>query len=316
MRKYIAQHIFNLILWSYTSGGIACRLRRFLIPIRRFWVHAAHDPEIRYKFFGKMVALNLSHDLPINRMIAPQYATNLIDISTILLTKYPSLRCIDIGANIGDSAIIIDAHASCPILCIEGEDKYFSLLQRNTSNINNVIPVKSFLYAYQGELEGRFQIRHGTANFLTDSDHPSSIAVETLEHIIERHPEFEQSKLLKIDTDGMDTLILKSALKWIQQAKPAIFTEYDPTLLALYDKDYRSIFRELAALGYSIAIVYSNYGDYLFTVNLSWDELLDDLHAIIAMRRTNLVYFDFCFFHTEDIDIVSKLRMQYHSVRT
>lgn len=313
MRTFLAQCILDLIIWSYTSGKVARWLRRIFIPLRRFWVRVANDPEVRYEFFGRIVVLNLSHDLPINRTIAPQYATNLIDISILLQSKYPSLRCIDIGANIGDSAIIIDAHAPCPILCIEGEERYFSFLHRNTNEIKNIVPVKSFLYTYQGELEGRFQIRHGTANFLTESEELYSIPVETLENILKEHPEFEGSKLLKIDTDGMDTLILKSAMKWIERSKPVVFTEYDPSLLTLYDKDYQSIFRELSEVGYSAAVVYSNYGDYLLTADLSWNNFLDDLHALITMQRTNLVYFDFCFFHEEDADIASQLRLQYLS---
>jgi hypothetical protein len=48
--------------------------------------------------------------------------------------------------------------------------------------------------------------------------------------VLLRKPILVNSKMLKIDTDGFDTLILKSAVDFLKRAKPIIFFEYDPFL--------------------------------------------------------------------------------------
>jgi hypothetical protein len=49
-----------------------------------------------------------------------------------------------------------------------------------------------------------------------------------LEKIVEAFPNFYRSKLIKIDTDGMDCSIIESSTGYLIENHLIIFFEYDP----------------------------------------------------------------------------------------
>jgi FkbM family methyltransferase len=64
---------------------------------------------------------------------------------------------IDIGANVGDSVAIVREQSDYPILCIEGNETYFQILEENLRRgaYASVMAVNVFVATYTGELIGR-----------------------------------------------------------------------------------------------------------------------------------------------------------------
>lgn len=135
--KMVSQRLLNSIL-NTPSRGISNRIKLAILnKLRKKLVHKV-DPLVRYRLCGNDILLPLSHGLPYFRKAFPEYSTNVARIAGIVKGKYNDLTFIDIGANIGDTLTILRGVAHFPILCIECEDRYFEILQKNSSNYSDI----------------------------------------------------------------------------------------------------------------------------------------------------------------------------------
>jgi FkbM family methyltransferase len=185
-----------------------------------------YDPLIQYKIDDRTLHLPMSHALPIVMNAHPYYSRNLARIASCIQDKYPDLTIIDIGANIGDSVFMLRNSVSCPILCIEGDPRFFEILRMNTTSFENVSIEQAFVGNDEGEINKQLVIVSGTAHFETSTNKTTKF--RKLTSILADHPKFLKAKILKIDTDGFDLSIVRGAIDFIQTAKPIIFFEYDP----------------------------------------------------------------------------------------
>ncbi|MFM5943898.1 MAG: FkbM family methyltransferase, partial [Dolichospermum sp.] len=137
---------------------------------------------------------------------------------------------IDIGANVGDTAALIQEFQPIPTLCIEGNPEYFSFLERNAQIIGNI----EIAYCFIGEDGETVDLKkivsqNGTTsinNALGKSGENISI-MQSLGSVIEEFSSFKNSKILKIDTDGLDLEIIRMSQDVIGNLKPVVYFEYD-----------------------------------------------------------------------------------------
>jgi FkbM family methyltransferase len=212
---------------------------------------------------------------------------------------------IDVGANVGDTAAIVRSVVEIPILCIDGDDRYFSLLELNFRQWPGVELERAFVAAQSGVIQGRLASDYGSGHIVRDVG--SVTTVRTLQNIISKHPKFSSAKLLKIDTDGFDTLIIRGAMDFLSTEKPAIFFEYDPHYFKQHDPLGFSIFEDLRGIGYQSALFFENTGELLARVSLGDVELLSDLNRFCS-NRFGKRYFDVFVAHSVDADILDGVR--------
>jgi len=279
------------------------RLRLAVWLLLKWWrrrLSRLGDPLVRYRLGGTDLLIPVSHELPEHRAAYPQYSANLGRIGRLVSQKYDGLVCVDIGANVGDSLAILREQASFPILCVEGNPRYFELLRRNVSRD------VALDQAYVGNTSGSVTVdvieSSGTAR-LVEVREGTKVQMSTLADVLARHPQFARPKLLKIDTDGMDSLILLGAAEMLADVRPVVFFEFDPDS-SIGDGD---LFATLRAAGYERVIVYENTGEYLLTATLDDLPLLADLTAFYSGRRSAR-YADMCVFHGEDRDLCAAIR--------
>jgi FkbM family methyltransferase len=277
--------------------------RIFLTIIQK--ISKFHDPLINYQLNGHKIKLPLSHALPIVLKNHPNYSKNLARVASCVHDKYPDLVIIDIGANIGDSVFMIGEKVSCPILCIEGDPKFFQILQINTSTCENVSIQNVFIGDVDAIENKELVIVSGTAHFEDSAN--KSTAFRKLSSLLKEEPKFANSKLLKIDTDGYDLSIIRGSVDFIQAVKPVLFFEYDPFFLAKQNDDGISIFSLLHSLGYDSIAIYDNVGRYLISLSLTATNQIADLHGYLLNRQGDY-YYDICVVHQEDIEILQQLR--------
>jgi hypothetical protein len=158
-----------------------------------------------------------------------------------------------------------------------------------------------------GERHGSLTVERGTASFQAGSDSPS-ISFERLESVLARHPRFQSAKVLKLDTDGMDGRIITGALHWIEKARPVLFWEHDIGLDAAADGPALSVFRHLLDIGYRIALMFDNRGDYIETLCLDAEQQLADLSDYLPGGEKHYGYCDICAFHADDVELGSRVR--------
>lgn len=309
-KSFVAQALFNLILYSHRGKGsnlfwkINARILRFLATIL---VSLLRDPVVSYRLEESRLLLPLSHNLPIIKKCHPYYSTNVGRIASILKGKYPDLSLIDIGANIGDTVAILRSKSTFPILCIDGDKCFFSILSENARAWPDVHLVNSFVGDSTGNFSGRLEILGGTGRLVEDHNSSQNLEMRKLSDIVRANPGFAKAKMIKVDTDGFDCKILKSELALLAELKPVIFFEYDPYFFEKSEDDGYQIFHDLKNIGYNAALVFENTGEYLLHVHLNNDLLLEDIHHFYSGWAGSR-YCDICVFHEVDLDVFRQAR--------
>jgi FkbM family methyltransferase len=241
------------------------------------------------------------------------YDTALGQVAKVLKAKYPSLKAIDIGANVGDTAALIRESAEIPILCIEGDPKLFPILTENVTCLGQDVAIE---YSFVGPDGTRVNLSSAddvgrNARLVEAIEAQGSVKMRSLQTILADHPEFESAKLLKTDTEGFDFEIIRQSLEFIQVAKPVIFFEYGPHFRPDEPNAGLETIQALIDVGYSDFIYYDNFGNFLLHTDSKHRSIHIDLDSYLASNRRHGVavhYFDICALHREDSDLVPEIR--------
>ena len=122
---------FVQALFDYACTGVRRGRRKSLYWRLLHWLSRAagvRDWLVTFEIDGYLLYLPLSHRLPQHRLATPGYSSNLGRLAQIVQSKYPDLTLVDVGANVGDSVAIVRRRIHCPILCVEGEERFASIL--------------------------------------------------------------------------------------------------------------------------------------------------------------------------------------------
>jgi FkbM family methyltransferase len=298
------QWLLNAIARTPTEG-LANRIRwRVLLRLRRLRLRFS-DPEVEFRLCGKTLRLPLSHELPVYKRSLPQYSLNLGRIASDVAHKYADLTMIDIGANVGDSASIVRASCGIPILCIEGEQRFFRYLAANAEALGDVELEPAFMGA-RGDKAVGVEIQRGTARVVLGSESIPQMPMRTLSEVLQSHPRFSNAKLWKIDAEGFDCKIIACESKLIARVRPVIFFEYQPLLSQQAGYESFRVFSNLVSMGYRTLMVYEAVGHYLLSFDVREVELLEDIHHYYGTTLGG--YCDLVAFHAEDTDIAEAAR--------
>jgi len=218
-------------------------------------------------------------------------------------SKYPGLRVIDVGANLGDTAAVIKSYADVPIICIEGDEHSYVLLEHNTRAFKEVTCIQAFLGA-RGETSQVVVEKEGWNTTLVPSNGEGrELSFVTLDSLLAATTASKNCKLLKIDTEGFDGAIIRGASTLIEQTKPVTLFEYNRNCMGRIGEDGLSTFRLLEAMGYRAVMFYESTGRFMLSTTLSSHDLIDQLHEYVDGYNASMGYMDVCVFHTEDDDL-------------
>jgi FkbM family methyltransferase len=262
------------------------------------------DPVVESKIGNYYLKHSYSHKLPFYLRDFPEYGIKMVNIANEVLIKYKDLKIIDVGANIGDSVALIKSVINVPILCIDGDEIFFSLLKENTRQFNNVVLEKVMLSDHKKMVNVNFHGLGGTSHI---EENGKLSDFETLDLVLKRNKEFMHSRFIKVDTDGYDGYVLGGAEKYLSAVKPVIFFEYDPYFLNIAKYKPMDIFKLLIHYGYIYALIYDNTGKYICNLKLNNHKLLLDLTTKID-NNNGQNYYDICVFCEADKDLFEKLR--------
>ncbi len=309
-----APHIFDQwlldVLLSTPAGGPVGKGTYMALRALRQLRLTLSDPVVTFPLGSCRLCLPLSHELPFYKKRFPEYALNLGRVSLHVCQKYPDLTMIDVGANVGDSVAVTRMFSEHPILCIEGEPRFFKLLAENTRNLRDIELEQTFIGAAGDHVtgihreRGNAQVRLGPA--------PSQATICTLSEALVRHPRFVAAKLLKLDAEGFDCKIIAAEAEFLRRNKPILFFEYFPQSCETAGQEPFAVFRHLRDLGYFTLLIYQNFGEYFMSLSLDqMDSLLDLHHFLVDLQG----FCDVVAFHREDLDIAADVRRSERSRR-
>jgi len=252
-----------------------------------------------------------------------RYDTALGYIAQVIFQKYPQASAIDIGANVGDSSALIQTYQDVPTLCIEGNPEFLEFLYYNAAVLGNIEIEESFVGA-DGEIAnfGSMKSHGGTASIVNaiDSEGLFLTELKSLEKILQEHPAFQNSKLLKIDTDGLDFSIIQKSISVISALKPVLYFEYDISFRPDGRDESLSALKSLFESGYKNFLVYDNYGNYLLSLSSQDYDKFIDLNTYLFSNRftsgmTAVYYLDVCAFAEEDTDLFEQIRQMERQIK-
>jgi FkbM family methyltransferase len=256
---------------------------------------------VRRQLYGREVLLPRSHAIVYNLAHFPYYNSNLQRI----VRQYQSLRpedfsILDVGANIGDTLLMLRQVSDRKIHCFEGDPFYYRLLEKNSAGIDRCYLHQVMLSDKPGATKVKSNRNLGTSTFTSDSGSGTMTAFTTIDEFFSGHSSVEPFGIIKTDTDGYDLKILRGAAETIRRSHPVLFLEYDRSLFEKNGDDGLQFLGFLESLGYDGLLVYDNFGKLLCISSLRDRLTVRALHAYIRERQTTIPFYDLAVFPAGD----------------
>ena len=213
-------------------------------------------------------------------------------LAASLGTSNKELGIIDVGANCGDTAALMRSHAGLPILCVEGDEKLYSLLQKNLVPVPNVTLTKCYLGEKTGPMSVKIEKAGWNNTLVPSTGSDSDVQIIRLDEL--SHPWLAKRKvgLLKVDTEGFDVPIIFGASKLLAASQPIVAFEYNRENMDAIAEPGLRIFPYLADLGYEGLLTYDSTGRYLLSTTVNEMGLLTELHEFIRPPQCGIAYLD------------------------
>lgn len=250
-----------------------------------------------------------SHRLPDYTGGDSPYGQNLVQLAALLHDDSGPVVVIDVGANIGDSALQIADATDAVVICVEADPYYLEYLAANTAGDDRFEIVEALLVpSASDEDASRKAVRiGGTTRFVSAQDDGDSSPAITPTMLRQAHPRTERLRLVKSDTDGYDVAIVPAVVREWSERAPVVFFEYDPAITRQAGLDPDQVWRDLGELGYRDVAIWGNGGHPLGRATVTdMPSLSADLDRT-PRERNEPTYWDVAVAHADDAVAISAL---------
>jgi FkbM family methyltransferase len=263
--------------------------------------------------YGRLMQMPAEHPLPAVLHNFPQYNRPLALAISVLSghSQSSELAVIDVGANIGETVAVIEQLTpGVSYLCIEADKDIVRICQFNHRDNPRVQTKQCFIGEHEGTLvrledDGR---ANPSTKMVDPAKHAEASDYDRLVRLDTAAGPFAKAhdglSLIKVDTEGYDFSVLRSASALLRRYKPALYFEWFPELLNGLHEEVWDGFDYLESLGYKHFVFFSSQGDYYCHLSTP-DHFM--LHSLASAARQNkaLLYFDV--FASTDETICKKL---------
>ena len=234
----------------------------------------------------------------------PDSNIQIAHLAKIVVSKYKDAVMIDTGANVGDTAAVVKSQIEIPIIAIEGDSFSFSFLKKNATQFNDIILLQAFLGEEQKQLSVTMGKDGWNNTIIPDMNSGKTIDLKTMDNLLQEENLFTKNiKLLKIDTEGFDTIILRGCRKLIEQHNPVLFFEYNGENMKSIKEDGYPTLLNLKNYGYHFIHIYDCINNLILVTTLDDDNTLKQLDKYARLDNSMIKYYDICVFHKNDSDL-------------
>jgi len=265
--------------------------------------------------FGRLeLCLPDNHLLPVYLKKYPAYDRFLPTLGALLP---PDSVVIDVGANVGDTAISMYARNSrLNFLCVEPSQVFYRFLEMNLRQLDSS-NVCTFNEAISNQSTGfKLSATNGTAKieYRSGKDERHTRALDDLISSMPSHFKEANINLLKSDTDGQDSSVILSSAKTIRAHKPIIFMECQVNNVESI-KGYLESFSFLKEAGYTEWHIFSNLGVFVKRVTdfISLENILTE-NLEVSLKTGFPRYFDLLVATNLHSDIVYEAIRQHSQI--
>lgn len=269
-----------------------------------------HKSDFYYKITGKLRNLGLllpfDHKLPIYQSQFKLYDKKLILLVDLVFKKRGGY-CVDIGANVGDTAIAIRASSDIPLICIEGDLTFYKYLKKNTQELADVKLLNAFVGGENKNITASLIKNNGTGKIISGGELDSVIHFNTLSQIsADLNIQPGEITFIKIDTDGFDFDIIIGNFDFIRKTNASLFFEYEINSEVSHQKALKTI--EILSQANFQFMVYDNFGNFMTAIQSDFLKRFYELNAFIKSSNENgggIFYADV--FATNDLELFSEV---------
>lgn len=237
----------------------------------------------------------------INYQLYPDLNIQLGRLAAAIYKKYPGMTVIDVGANVGDTIAVLKSAVEVPVIGVEGDDTSFQFLEKNVIQFSNVFIVKTFLGEKTQETKVSMDKSGWNNTIIPDAGGTQQITLKTLDEVISSGSFGKADiKLLKVDVEGFDTIVLRGAAAIIHQHKPVLFFEYNRENMIAINEHGLSTILSFREEGYRKIAFFDHKGTLVAATDLQNEEVIKYLHEYISSKHNLLGYYDICIFHEAD----------------
>jgi FkbM family methyltransferase len=249
----------------------ATRAQRLRVLARTWlpWRKLYGNRTVKRTVQGVALYMPWSHPLPDYARARASYGQNLVELAAALARRSQRaagpMRVLDVGANIGDSALQILRRIDGRVLCVEGDPYWLRYLRMNVGGDRRITVAEVLLTPGEERAEELTAVRRmGTTTFTAASGEDSVLRQMSARELKQRNPDFEALRLVKSDTDGFDPVLVPAVSGAWRESGPVLFFEFHPSLArAVGNSDPYRMWSELESLGYDRVAIWDNTGDPL-----------------------------------------------------
>ena len=242
LRKTLSTKGVQHLLWTQLRWQL----------VRRF-----DDPPCSIQAHGRWLRLPLSHELPTYLRLFPLYDLLPRRLGAFVRERYGPLKCLDVGANIGDTIACLYGGEQDLFVAVEPNPKFNRYLRENWP-VPNVKILGMVCSDQTGKQVFLVDERFGTTSF-HKSARGTPFETITVDDLVAATPDLAGLHLIKVDTDGNDFAVLAGA-KQTLLGQPAVLFECDVFGNTRYVEDCLETLAQFRAAGYESMLVYEKFG--------------------------------------------------------
>lgn len=248
-------------------GKVVWRLRQIVWRLRLMMLARLPDKPVRRSIRGVPMTLPRAHGLPYFTRPGTAYLRNLVELGRSLAASEGSVCVLDIGANVGDTALVVLDQAPGSAVCVEPDPMWHGYLATNVGAMPNVAVEHSVLVGPATEqVMGLAIRRHPVGSSIVErTEAGQGLATITTTALLEKFPQLGDVRLVKSDTDGYDITLVDAVTVTFAASRPVVFFELDPrpTHLVMPEVVIADLWDKLVERGYERAVVWDNGGSLL-----------------------------------------------------
>lgn len=241
-----------------------------------------------------------SHPLPRYWNEFPNYDRALPRLVRSLsqLARSTEFVIVDIGANVGDTAVAVLQAPASFVVAIEGNAAFLPYLRHNLADFADRSVIIDQFVGPESAQHLAVRTRNGTAKLVHADDGATPVTnMISLDKALAKAGK-SAIDLIKIDTDGFDIQIIMNSLSMLRASEIPIFFEFDPRLAEPVTGPAWTIFDVLNEAGYCFGIAYLNTGEFLRSFAMTDAEAVHELRALLGSAPSS-AYLDLLVFKDE-----------------
>ncbi len=225
-----------------------------------------------------------------------------------LVLKLGNYEFIDIGSNIGDTAINLYTSTNPPSksTLIEPSKKFRKYLRINFKKLFPNLISKIRIISLPISSSKQIHDLSYNSSTATQTSNYEKIAAISIDRLLEKENYIKSELLIKIDIDGFDWDAIISAKEIINKTKPLIF--FECVILNNYQYDGYLSSLDIILKNYQKVLILDNFGMPYFNGDLN-RTILENifLKSFLASKRRDVgyFYFDILLYNEGKVEIVN-----------